>query len=227
MAIAFDTQAGLATTGANTAKTFNITVASGTHRMMIIWATGCNASGVATNIAPTLVKYNGVSATLIGTVTVASGNMRIQTDAYYLTAPDVGTYAVTCTTGTSSQETLLNAVSLTGCKQQSPTYVTNTSATTTKALATSGLTYRSTDWLVDSMAVWRSGTTTFTPGSGQTNTFNRTSSRTLVGSTKPSGAGGTSWATNINMGAAALMTLDLEEYSPNVGTALLMALARR
>jgi hypothetical protein len=226
MAIAFDTQAGLATTGANTAKTFNITVASGTHRMMIIWAMGSRSSGT-TNVVPTLVKYNGVSATLISNVTVTAGSLTTSTDAYYLLAPDVGTYAVTCTTGSSAAETMLNAVSLTGCKQQSPTYVTNTSAVSAKALSTSGLTYRSTDWLVDAMAVWRGGTTTFTPGSGQTNTFNRTSTRTLVGSTKPSGAAGTSWTVNINWGSAALTTLDLEEYPSNVGTALLMALARR
>ena len=227
MAIAYDTSAGMTAGGASQAKTFNITVGAGSNTMMVIFS--CGYGGAAANIANTLVKYNGGAATAIGSRAVDRYNNYLQIDAYYVLAPTSGTHAVTFTTGSAASNAWVAALTFSGCKQQSPTYATNFSNTSIKTLATSGMTYRSTDWEVDGFFVWPNGATTYTPQTGQTFRIEEATDRYLECSTKDVGAAGTGWDASANWQCAAMVTLNMEVYpsATLTGASLLMMLARQ
>ena len=229
MAIAYDAVASKGS-GAG-AFTFNHTIGGGTNRILIL-LTGGHGSAAA-NMVPTGVKYNGVAMTALGAAPAwnKTGNY-YTTEAFYMleaNLPAAGTYAITGTTGANEYSDQLISISLSGCKQQAMTYVSATSVVAATTISTTGLTYRATDWLVDSGWFWPPSASTYTPGANQTFRKEQAGDRWHECSTRDSGAAGTSWTENQNWNSAGLLTLDLEQYTAPVtgtGAALLMYLAR-
>ena len=213
MAIAYDNSGGGAQGGNNQAVTIGFTIGGGSNRMLIAFV---GNYGGATLTGATLVKYNAVAMTLIGTSLAFNrfGNY-YQIDAYYMLDTNLGaggSHNFTCTTHAAANNTWINLVSFSGVKQQAPTYVNAVNATSNiLTLSTTGLSFNASDWLVDGLLAWPSGVPdTFTPGTGQVFRVAQGSDRYLETSTLPNGAAGTSWTWTANASqATGLVTLDL------------------
>jgi len=211
------------------AISFAHTIAAAKQQRMLIAFLGTHGSAAA-NLSPTGIQYNGVAMTNLNVALAWNKTSNFyQLDAWYMleaNLPAAGAYNITGNTGSNAYSDQIIAISLTGCKQQAPTYVTNTSVVAASTISTSGLTFRSTDWLVDSGFFWPPSASTYTPGTGQVFRKEQASDRYNEVSTLPYGAAGTSWTEDQNWNSAGLLTLDLEQY-PEYGSALMMALARQ
>lgn len=169
MTITFDASSG--GKSSTSPLSYNHTIGSGTNRVLVI-SVGTNAS--AGSISAT---YNGVSFTLIATITSSSYTTFL---GYILEAnlPATGTYSVSISitgspVGTNGIQS--EVISLAGVAQQAPEANTTNSGGPALASLTTFLTTATADaWIVDGMTA-DGGVTTLTVGGSQTKRNNQSS----------------------------------------------------
>lgn len=145
----------------------------GSHRLLAVVFTGMRSGTGSWSV--TEVTYNGTSLTQAAANESSGSSRNVRTEVWYLVNPPGGSsYTVSVSTSATMQGFSLAAISLTGVDQSSPVGNTGTDTGNKSAYAASISTGTADAWLVGGAGL-RNGNRTWSPDSGVTEIYERSS----------------------------------------------------
>ncbi len=205
----------------------------GSHRLLAVVFTGMRSGTGSWSV--TGVTYNGTSLTQAAANESSGSSRNVRTEVWYLVNPPGGSsYTVSVSTSVSMMAYSLAAISLTGVDQSSPVGNTGTDTGNKSAYAASISTGTADAWLVGGAGL-RNGNRTWSPDSGVTEIYERssgsdtTSDVTACGMYRSCGASGSysigSTADASNFGVLAAMAVNAAVLDATISMTRLAATA--
>lgn len=205
----------------------------GSHRLLAVVFTGMRSGTGSWSV--TEVTYNGTSLTQAAANESSGSSRNVRTEVWYLVNPPGGSsYTVSVSTSATMQGFSLAAISLTGVDQSSPVGNTGTDTGNKSAYAASISTGTADAWLVGGAGL-RNGNRTWSPDSGVTEIYERssgsdtTSDVTACGMYRSCGASGSysigSTADASNFGVLAAMAVNAAVLDATISMTRLAATA--